>query len=403
MEMFCHINELRAGGYANLRTLVLSCASVKLWAPSATYMQELRKKDPLLPTPDELLAYVKGRHVQIMAREPWILGQKEREEHHKRKTAWHHAWSWDDSFDGSLRQLYIEDMREGRSTTARIRKVRPEDGWQWAQKQLSSGSIEVSAVLECARKSSQLPAFLEKAGEQATDYEAAQSLLRDARNHGVAFAESGADRNLGTPGDGALLRAFSEPFQATGPPRDRAKPVDRDPAVLVQALEGVFERLANCKGPVTSQEEAFERTMKILSDPPELARLRNWVHTADALAATTPDALLEQMLSADLVERVGPAAVRPLLLDLLMGKTSVEKALTLLSLVILVIHVSEGLPHPEMTAAPIALRLLHGVLQVFGYVPADTKIDRWLLYLAGIKGNWRQVDKMARALKTGRH
>src|SRR5512146_1415322 len=64
VKTFCHINELAAQGYASLRALVLVSNRVSIWGPSASYLEHLRRYHPLLPTPEELLYYVRNSNVQ---------------------------------------------------------------------------------------------------------------------------------------------------------------------------------------------------------------------------------------------------------------------------------------------------------------------------------------------------
>ena len=81
MNVFCHINELRDGGWRAVRTMLLSCEKLILWSPSAAYLAELRKRDKTLPTNEELLGYIRSGKIQILAREWWLTNDQTRRRH----------------------------------------------------------------------------------------------------------------------------------------------------------------------------------------------------------------------------------------------------------------------------------------------------------------------------------
>jgi hypothetical protein len=145
MEVFCHINEIKELGWASLRTLVLACPKVVLWAPSAFELESLRKQNPMLPDKNEVLWYVKNHHIQIMARDCWINNREER-----RKHEWPGA-AWVEEFDGALLEMWKEDQRQGIAPDrGRVRSEPPARGHEWAKKCIQSGRIDYKILVENA-------------------------------------------------------------------------------------------------------------------------------------------------------------------------------------------------------------------------------------------------------------
>src|SRR6266478_7594838 len=132
METFCHINELGAHGWDSLRTLVLASGRVSIWAPSALYLKHLRAEQPMLPTPDELLWYVRNGHVQILARKDWLSNPEARN-----ASRWPFA-KWAGEFDEEILGLWQDDLNKGlTSTAAHVRAMPAEGGRAWAYQQIS--------------------------------------------------------------------------------------------------------------------------------------------------------------------------------------------------------------------------------------------------------------------------
>src|SRR5439155_5656301 len=202
MELFTHINEMGSEGWESLRTIVLICSRAVLWAPSASRMALYRHRNRLLPTPSEVLWYVEKEHVQILAREWWIADRKEREKVAKER--FKHA-RWSEAFDGRVLEIWREEKEQGRTgTSAKVRNAPAETGARWAEEQIREGRIECEKAVTNLDPKKFPKGYLEKI-EGVGPRAAVKSLLRDARNHGLAFRESGADRNLGSPADEYVL------------------------------------------------------------------------------------------------------------------------------------------------------------------------------------------------------
>lgn len=194
MEMFSHINELGRTGWTQLRTMVLACPRVILWSPSASYLSSFCRRDSTLPDTAELLSYIERGSVQVMAREWWLKDRKRRAVVARR---WRHA-VWTQGFDDVLLRLWEKDQSLGKEDiTSRVRLVEEEEGQRWAEEQIAQDRYDPVELVKQARSHRELHAYAQRARRRLSDRDAAISLLRDARNHGLAFQQSYASRNLG--------------------------------------------------------------------------------------------------------------------------------------------------------------------------------------------------------------
>lgn len=102
-------------------------------------------------------------------------------------------------------EIWREEKEQGRTgTSAKVRNAPAETGARWAEEQIREGRIDCEKAVTNLDPKKFPKGYLEKI-EGLGPRAAVKSLLRDARNHGLAFRESGADRNLGSPADEYFL------------------------------------------------------------------------------------------------------------------------------------------------------------------------------------------------------
>jgi hypothetical protein len=371
MELFSHINEVGSAGWESLRTVVLTCPRVVLWAPSASRMALCRHGNRLLPTPSELLWYVEEGHVQILAREWWIADRNEREKAAKER--FKHA-RWSEQFDGRVLEIWHEERELGRTgTSAKVRTAPPETGAKWAEEQISADRIDCQkAVANLDNK--KFPAgYLEKI-KGLGPRDAVKSLLRDAHNHGLAFRESGADRNLGSPADEYFLEVFAE--GAVAPGRDvlsKTEPIPRADKI-VEGINFVFNRIRHSVKPPRSQQEAFERTQKLLGDKGELNELRLWAVRLDGLASTVMDPSSQVELSHELARELKRGTAYRSFIDYFKPHTPADWARLSFELLVASIQHSGAI---SFVAEPAI-----GLLRWLGWLGEEFQGPRWPFYLA---------------------
>jgi len=394
MEIFSHINELRQDGFPALRTLVLASRKVVLWAPSASYMLELCGRDPMAPSPEELLQYIELGEVQVVGREWWIRNDKQRQDRD-----WVHT-RWVSSFDDKILEWWHEDARLGKARQkARVIAVEDETGTSWAQGQIDSGRYDVEALLLTVERS--LPGYQDKANRFDTAHDKAVSVLRDARNHAIAFAQSGADRNFGSPQDEVLLSVM-EQVEPGGVPRLTSPySVPVDPAAVIGAIAQVFDRVRDCRRPCQSGLEARKRTEALLADRPELERLREWVNQCDKLAmAVRRDSDLAGDFAADLERELRRAGVSSSLARALMSSRHLEAPELAADIMFAAAAVMTGTPVAHVTVKTLALPAMRWVLEKLGWIDERFMGPRWPFYLAEASGaRTRQLrEELLRAM-----
>jgi hypothetical protein len=260
---------------------------VVLWAPSACHLSSFRQRNRLFPTPSEVLWYVEHGYAQILAREWWIDDEKERQKAAKERYKYAR---WRDNFDGRIREIWRSEKELGRTASSKVRSASPETGTAWAEDQIRQGRVDCEKVMSQLDRTRLPKGYLEKI-EGLEAPAAVKSLLRDTRNHGVAFRESGADRNLGSPVDSYFLKVFAK--NATVPEHNlvvEAGPIPQADRI-VQGFDFVLNKISRSAKAPKSHGEAFERTRLLLEDEKGLNELRYWASTFDHFALAEFDSL----------------------------------------------------------------------------------------------------------------
>ncbi|HEY4611405.1 MAG TPA: hypothetical protein VII11_00300 [Bacteroidota bacterium] len=377
MDIFCHINDLGRSGYNSLRTLVIAFDHVVLWSPSERYLQKLCESDPLLPAPEELLWYCEQGHVKIMGRDWWLTNEEPRKKH-----PWRYA-KWSDSFDGRILEFLREDRLAGRSgSNARVIQMGPEDGDRWAEEQLRLGHVNAREINLATEKNRTLAAYRRRFQQARQKTNPAQFLLRVARNHGVAIAASGADRNFGTPTDKVLFQTLTNAAFENVNHVFKLQSTKVSGERLAEALDAVISKIQTAGKAARSKEEAFDRVTAILSDKNELEDIRKWVNTADLLAAQIGEIHVEGILSENLVKTIAQGALRKTLSDYILPGSTADKVATISSLILGGVGMTLGSPLAPIGLGILALTRGINLLKWASVIPDDYTGPNWPFYLA---------------------
>jgi hypothetical protein len=395
MKVFAHINELGGDGWASLRSLVLACPKVVIWGPSAHELRRVRTYRKTVPDPAELLWYIREGHIQVLARKWWLTDPAKRA-----KNARQH-WkgnTWIEEFDSPILEMFGEDQESKRDLlSARVRAANDQTGPAWAVEQIREHRINCTLLIKKLQQKNLNPkafpkGYLEKIKvlppEQAT-----HSLLKDARNHSLAFVESQADRNFGSPTDEQLREVFAESIQV--PERDSQVSQETSPSVdkLAGAVDFVLQKISRSGTPPHTQDEAFHRTQLILEDKQELASLRSWCDVADRLSTSSLQQDIERSLISDLHSQMVGGTVYAKFIDYFKPKSIEDWGRILL----------ESLFAFHEHAAPVSVTFEAsvGVLRWLGWWREEFNGPRWPLLLAhGSSSSYRRRrERFMRTLK----
>jgi len=375
VEIFCHINELRIDGYVNLRTLVLTCPKLIIWAPSASLLEYLSSQDPLLPTKKELLWYIKNGYIQVMARDWWLLNTKQRQTH-----PWEFA-HWVDGFDDEIREMWLEDRRQGKDAhTARVRDMPTETGQAWAKTEIQRRKLNSENLLNILRQSDLQLDYVRRGLKESNSEDGAAYVLGAVKNHADAFRASDATRNFGTPANVQLLRIFAKAAGLASPKKSKiAQQPPYDANQIVSVVEGIVDRITKVVKEPTSQQEVFEHTKMLLDSKVEIARMRQWVNMTDTLVATKPHPYVQAELASELASQIKHGALRNTFRDYLLPKTWSDWGIFLTSLTLAAAGTALG---SKLAPLSVALWIAKSSLQWVGYIPDDYAGPRWPFYLA---------------------
>lgn len=96
LPTFCHISELDKLSYANLHHMIAASKPLTLWAPSTVLLSDPQCR----VTPKEFLHYVEAGQIRIIAREPWIISRRFRDQ----VVSWDGA-RWTVGVDDAIRSI----------------------------------------------------------------------------------------------------------------------------------------------------------------------------------------------------------------------------------------------------------------------------------------------------------
>lgn len=214
MLWFCHISEFGGEeenspftGATVLPVMLFLSDRLTLWSPSGHQFRIAQKTGESILRPEDLLDLVRSNRIQILGRKKWLMSPSSRE-----RSKWRYA-PWDDDFDLPIAEMADEDKNLP-PLDRRIVLADEEDGWKWADQEMETFSKKVvTAQTFLAQR--KLPAgLLEKADRYAafaseedkdkfraaakstevplSEWLRIRSVLRDARNHEMAFKMSGS-------------------------------------------------------------------------------------------------------------------------------------------------------------------------------------------------------------------
>ncbi len=380
MDIFSPINELGKEGWQSLRTLVLSCQRTVLWAPSALYLNSLRNIDPLLPSPEEILWYIRQGHIQYRAREWWIRNTNRRKKH-----AWPLA-TWQEDFDGAISDIWKADQRANNTgVSARVVIIGPERGWEWADEQIDGGLVDHKKIYSIIQTNRVLTGYKEKIQQGLSSLDATRLLLRDIKNQADSFLLSGANRNFGMHQDRYLLRLFNNTVKSTGIKVIPTQKGKSELELLVPIISEVINKLDKAGKPVKNQEEAFDRIQRLLEE--ESTQFREWVTSADKIVQNYEREDITDELINQVVETIKKGVPKHTYIDYIFPQSPIDKITTVLSLIIGAASIISGGPLAPVGIVPLALKPFSGTLKWLGLINDDYEGPYWPFYLAEGKRN----------------
>jgi hypothetical protein len=299
---FCHISQFGDGGYLALPRMI-AMSRVCLWAPSSAII----KSEHSRVSPDAFLRYVDNGAIRVFARRKWIFDSGWRD-----SQKWPSA-RWDTKIDGEIRRICEKDA--GLPKDQRRVVAAPEErGYEFADAYLAEHPAEFERwrrILLSKKLSQTIPGGSREAAlrEAANPDLAVRGLLRDAYNHGQAFAFSEADAPLLTRsmnqaflrilGGASSLEETEPSFSATATQQLTAAGADLRLSVAAsQLLEilALFEIAGRHEGSVDSWDPFINSS--------DRADLMNWMQNIrPQVKRTKPgelDGLVLERLTGDL-------------------------------------------------------------------------------------------------------
>jgi len=214
MFWFCHISEFGGEeehssftGATVLPVLLFMSDRLTLWSPSGQQFRNAQMNDESILRPEDLLDLVRTKRIQILGRKEWLMSPLSRE-----KSKWRYA-PWDDKFDLPIAEMALED-KDLPTLDQRVVLADEEDGWKWADKQMATFTEKAVTAQKFLTQRKLPVGLLEKADRYAafasdedkdktrsaarsmeipiSEWLRIRSVLRDARNHEMAFKISGS-------------------------------------------------------------------------------------------------------------------------------------------------------------------------------------------------------------------
>ncbi len=188
MRLFCHISEFGPVGMQNVPVLAFLGDKLTLWAPSASFIRAASSQGFSSLSPEDVLALVRDRHLQIMGRERWIHDSRFRDNHLPN----YRFAAWESAFDREISVMAAQDAHLA-VEDRRVVIAPDEDGGTWAETALYSDDPGHVRARETARSllSTGLTLGLrEKLAGKDTEDEQLRVMLRDIRNHSKAVRDA---------------------------------------------------------------------------------------------------------------------------------------------------------------------------------------------------------------------
>ncbi|MFE9692834.1 hypothetical protein [Micromonospora sp. NPDC005806] len=392
---FCHINEYQNRGYRNLRQMLLLSEPLTLWAPSSVLLGESNV------AVDDILWLLDSGRIRIVGRERWLTSESFRNAHPFGPSA-----RWVPRIDDEIKRLLDEDKSRP-PRERRVIEAPPEDGYEWADSHMDQHREAIRRLYEVYRRTPrQIPGgTMDTIARNLTKRTIAHSevaivvktMLRDARNHGMAFKISDADIAMHLSRvDLGFMQILAD--QAGVPslvrPRGEVQSIAAPMGELALQTIEVLRRLDEFAGGRAPDLRRF-------LDGSGRADLLKWMRrTCDSLKLIAPAELdgavlhhLRHQLEHEKFHDSILAAWRRSRLDAAAG---VMGAVTSIA--------DAAFGAPSLWAAggfgAIVFSGTRTILRNLGYIPADFDGPQWpFLYALGAKTTRRRRDRLLQFLK----
>jgi hypothetical protein len=388
---FCHISEYGEAGYQALHRMLAISQPLNLWAPSSAYLRSPVCKIP----PKDFVRYVDDGLIRVFGREEWLLDPARRARH-----PWGERARWDRQVDGALKERCLEDQNEPEEQR-RVVVAPPEKGWEWAKRYLEEHPDQVARWHRIFRSKTahlKVPAgTLQRATRDEQDpFRVAQTILRDARNHGEAFALSQAEVPfLLAPSDQQFLKVLAD-----APPSDyrqaaisvSSRRVSRDETMADLAAQ-LLEVLHHLDIRAKNRAEPGSLDKFFRSEDHQL--LVAWIAGICERLKRTDARTIDNEIIDELRDNLGRAEFENPLRDLL-----THPAATSAGIVDFATTAVDWLVHPEDPLAltgvlASAFLIGTGLFKQLGHVPSSFTGVQWpFLYTYGREAKKRDLPTM---------
>lgn len=391
---FCHISQFGESGYRALPRMLAMSRPVNLWAPSSIVL----RTDACGLSPRTFLKYVESGEIRILGREEWILHPQLRGSERWPNTV------WDPEIDGEIRRLFHEDSAKPVGER-RVVVAPPENGYEFADRYLIENPGQVARwerVLRSGARRSLIPGgTLEAALRDIGDPElAVRRILRDAYNHGQAFAYSGTDAPiLPTLTHRNFLRILSRAPGQSAPSLDPGRMRDQPMSDKYLSL-----KLSNVAG----------QLLTILQELDVHSRNRGRTDSLDDFIRGDGRRELMQWMAqvCDILKQVKPSTVDRLILEQLRSDLTNSRFLGILEQistradeptvgVVGILATIVGLvtdpvgPAALMGLAASAYPVGKGLMRELGYAPSTFVGPQWpFLYTYGTRPKKNQLEQL---------
>lgn len=389
---FCHISEYGAPGYRELHTLLAISQPLNLWAPSSVLIRHAS----CIPAKD-FIRYVEEGVIRIQARERWLTDRAHRQTH-----PWEEA-RWDNQIDNALRDILRIDERLP-ERERRVLAAPPENGLELATERLESDPGQIAywnRAYNGRRADRRIPEGTFATVQRYADggpFAIAKWILRDAYNHGAAFALSGARAPLLlNAADRHFVRmitharttesADARPPAPTTPSRDRA-------AALAEQLLEVLRCLDIHAGP---------RSLDAFLTGPGRRELVQWISETCDQYQYHPRRVLDGLVIRELHRVLEPSRFKSPIRELRERPVATIFGTLALATGALSYILSPGDPLNAVGLAAGAFPLGTGLVKQMGWVPSTYDGPQWpFLYAYSSRATKSKMTKMAYALSVNR-
>jgi hypothetical protein len=379
---FCHISDYGDQGYGTLHRMMATSLPLILWAPSSLEIDRSFANSKSRLDSRALLRYIETGLVQVMGREEWILSKGFRD-----KRPWPGA-KWNPAFDRALQSICRSDESLPEESR-RVRVVEEEDGKEWAAQYIDEHPQEIQKIWTLIQTGQVPQGSLEKAKLFGPErrHEAAQIVLRDARNHSRAIELSGAKRPFLDIHDGHFFGLLESPLE-------RASDHSAQPSASEEHLQiwPILESLL-----VRLEWRPRERTLtKYLGSEAHIELVKYYSKISERAQNSMPE-YLDMFLLEDILDKVTSGTKRDWKTALGIPFGSVEKSAFAGSLVLELAGLAVD-PTQVSQIASVGLMVVAigtGVSRKLGLLRPNYEGPHWpFLYAFGHQPSRREIDSV---------